>query len=50
MRIEDRRNTENSEMDEGSLIDIIVQVIPMAWKDELVRENYDPSQNSVDDV
>ena len=37
-------------LDEGSLIDVIVSVIPMKWKTELVREQYDPAAHSIDDV
>ena len=38
---------DNSSLDEDAMVDIIVQVIPMKWKTELVREQYDPGQHTI---
>ena len=41
---------ENTEIDEGGLIDIVVSMCPAKWRHEMVKDHFEPAEHTLEEV
>ena len=41
---------ENTEIDEGGLIEIVVSMCPTKWRHEMVKDHFEPAEHTLEEV